>query len=115
MLPACWKNNRLKKSVVQIITKNSYHKCLVKMAIHQNWLSHQKNFHLGLVDEKLVKNVGNLNQNCIKNSRFTLISEIIEKLPLWADFSKSALQIFSKWYIFFHMGVVFNQFQEELE
>jgi hypothetical protein len=32
MLPACWKNNRLENSVVQIITKNSHQKWLVKMA-----------------------------------------------------------------------------------
>jgi hypothetical protein len=32
MLPACRKNNRLEKSVVQIITKNSHQKWLVKMA-----------------------------------------------------------------------------------
>jgi hypothetical protein len=31
MLPACWKNKRLEKSVVQIITKNSHQKWLVKM------------------------------------------------------------------------------------
>ncbi len=38
MLPACWKNNRLGKSVVQIYTKNSHQKWLLKMVIHQNWL-----------------------------------------------------------------------------
>ncbi len=43
------KNNRLEKSVVQIYTKNSHQKWLVKMVIHQNWLSHQKNFHLGFI------------------------------------------------------------------
>jgi hypothetical protein len=31
MLPACWKNNRLEKSVIQIHTKNSHQKWLVKM------------------------------------------------------------------------------------
>jgi hypothetical protein len=30
MLPVCWKNNRLEKSVVQIYTKNSQQKWLVK-------------------------------------------------------------------------------------
>jgi hypothetical protein len=47
MLPACWENSRLEKSVVQIYTKNSHQKWLVKMVIHQNWLIHQKKFHLG--------------------------------------------------------------------
>jgi hypothetical protein len=49
MRPACWKNKRLKKSVVQIYTKNSHQKWLVKMVIHQNWLIHQKKFYLGFI------------------------------------------------------------------
>jgi hypothetical protein len=47
MLPACWKNNRLEKSVVLIITKNSHQKWLVVRI----WLVHQKNFHLGSFQE----------------------------------------------------------------
>jgi hypothetical protein len=48
MLPDCWKNNRLEISVVQIYTKNSHQKWLVKMVTHQNWLIHQKKFYLGI-------------------------------------------------------------------
>ncbi len=33
MLPACWKNNRLEKSVVQIIKM---------VGVHQNWLTQKK-------------------------------------------------------------------------
>jgi hypothetical protein len=33
MLPACWKNNRLEKSVIQIYIKNSHQKWFVKMVI----------------------------------------------------------------------------------
>jgi hypothetical protein len=53
MLLACWKNNGLEKSVVQVITKNSHQRWLVKMFIHQNWLVHQKKFHLGWLSNKI--------------------------------------------------------------
>jgi hypothetical protein len=46
LLLACCKNNRVEKSVVQIYTKNSHQKWLVKMVIHQNWLVHQKKNYL---------------------------------------------------------------------
>jgi hypothetical protein len=39
MLPACWKNNRLKKSVVQIYTKNSQQKWLVKKWLYTKKIS----------------------------------------------------------------------------
>jgi hypothetical protein len=47
MLPSCWKNNRLEKSVVQIITKNSHQKWLVKMVESPKLVSSPKKFHLG--------------------------------------------------------------------
>jgi hypothetical protein len=55
MLPACWKNNRLEKSVVQIITKNHTKNGWLKWLSHQNWLVHQKNFHLGIETQNLLK------------------------------------------------------------
>jgi hypothetical protein len=56
MLPACWKNNRLEKSVVQIITKNSHQKWLVKMVKSPKLVSHQKNFNLGYTNSELLRN-----------------------------------------------------------
>jgi hypothetical protein len=52
MLPACWKNNRLEKSVVQIITKNSHQKWgwlkwLVKMVKSPKLVSSPKKFPFG--------------------------------------------------------------------
>jgi hypothetical protein len=43
-----------------------------------------------------------------------IYSEIFKKFPLWADFSKSALQIFFK-IVFFHVGEVLNRSQQEVE
>jgi hypothetical protein len=48
MLPACWKNNRLEKSVVQIITKNSHQKWLVKMVMSPKLVSSPKKFPFGI-------------------------------------------------------------------
>jgi hypothetical protein len=49
MLPACWKNNRLEKSVVQIYTKNSLQKWLVKMVRSPKLVSSpKKKFHMGI-------------------------------------------------------------------
>jgi hypothetical protein len=48
MLPACWKNNRLEKSVIQIYTKKFTPKNgWLKSLYTKIWLVHQKNFHLG--------------------------------------------------------------------
>ncbi len=47
MLPACWKNNRLEKSVVQIYTKNSHQKWLVKMVRLPKLVSSPKKFPFG--------------------------------------------------------------------
>ncbi len=44
----------------------------------------------------------------------SIYSEILKKFPLWADFSKSALQIILKM-VFFHEGEVPNRFQQEVE
>jgi hypothetical protein len=50
MLPACWKNNRLEKSGIQIITKNSHQKWLVKMVKSPKLVSSpKKKFHLGFL------------------------------------------------------------------
>ncbi len=51
MLPACWKNNRVEKSVVQIITKNSYQKWLVKMVKSPKLVSSPKKFSFGLYNQ----------------------------------------------------------------
>jgi hypothetical protein len=48
MLPACWKNNRLEKSVVQIITKNSHQKWLVKMVKSPKLVSSPKKIPFGI-------------------------------------------------------------------
>jgi hypothetical protein len=65
-LAACWKNNRLKKSVVQIITKNSHQKWLVKMVTHQNWLGHQKKIPIGKLRNLWIWKT--LNSDCSKIS-----------------------------------------------
>jgi hypothetical protein len=48
MLPACWKNNKLEKSVVQIITKNGWLKWLVKMVKSPKLVSSPKKIPFGL-------------------------------------------------------------------
>jgi hypothetical protein len=46
MLPACWKNNRLEKSVVQIITKNSHQKISKNIKKYQKIEEHFEHDHL---------------------------------------------------------------------